>query len=123
MNRDRCLHLKVTEEGNMEFLNILTIINLVVGCLNLLILIGLAGTVAKMLQYLAGTEEPNEEAMPTNNRQLLDLPTGQPRPIRPHQKIYRSRSKPPTRNNTRFPGQSNYLEHESYRKPNPRSSG
>lgn len=50
------------------------IINCVLGFINLLILIGLAGTVTKILQYLAvvGDKEAGMGA-----KQLLNLPTGQ----------------------------------------------
>lgn len=50
------------------------IINCVLGFINLLILIGLAGTVTKILQYLAvaGDKKAGMEV-----KQLLNLPTGQ----------------------------------------------
>jgi len=59
------------------FLNTMIVINCVLICLNLLILIGLAGTVAKILQYLAGEKEASDEVMPSRTEQLLNLPTGQ----------------------------------------------
>ena len=58
----------------MDFLDI---VNVVLGCINLLILIGVAGTTSKVLQYLATRHGTDDEVMPSRNEHLLDLPTGQ----------------------------------------------
>jgi hypothetical protein len=57
-------------------MEILIWLNFVLNCVILVILIGLAGTVAKMLQYWA-REGEQEEVMPSRDGQLLDLPSGQ----------------------------------------------
>jgi len=61
----------------MTYITVVLTMILVLGCVNLLILIGLAGAVAKLLQYLSGKEVKVDEVMPSRDGSLLNLPTGQ----------------------------------------------
>lgn len=58
-------------------MNTIIIITCVLGVVNLLILIGIAGTVTKILQYLSvGKEAGVEDVMPSHSEHLLNSPTG-----------------------------------------------